>query len=448
MSTPPERTTALTRYEQSVVAPPAPAEWTALVEMAKTVASTEFVPTSYRGNANAILACFLTARGLGLDLMQGLRQIVMVNQRPTFQAELMVALVRRAGHSILLVEEGTDETQATVLGTRGDTGEQMKASFTLTDAARANLLNNDRKPSWQMYPDAMLWARAVSKLCRRLFPDVLLGITHTPEELGANVDSAGNLIDDRDRVEVVVTGDDGEPVEAEIVNPPERDERTPAERAQDDAGVAAAEGEGPSGITTLMDEAQAAAARVREQMAAAGEAHEPEPEPEPEPADPSDPVEQALAEILGDPDKRLIEKHNMGLLRKVATRVGVSARDLNKDDLVQEIYVAAELMRKRAAEASQPQGEPEPAASDFLPAGVQTELDGGGPDTLATLVDAAIDYMAANFPDDPGWSRAEVVAQANKLWDVNVATVAELDEEYLDKIWSAVPEQVKEAVGG
>jgi hypothetical protein len=46
-------------------------------------------------------------------------------------------------------------------------------------AQRAGLAN---KQVWKAYPEAMLWARAVSQLCRMLFPDCFAGGTYTPEE--------------------------------------------------------------------------------------------------------------------------------------------------------------------------------------------------------------------------------------------------------------------------
>lgn len=47
-------------------------------------------------------------------------------------------------------------------------------------ARRVGLLN---RPSWQRYPEAMLWARAVSWLCRRLFADVIGALAYTPDEV-------------------------------------------------------------------------------------------------------------------------------------------------------------------------------------------------------------------------------------------------------------------------
>jgi hypothetical protein len=147
-------------------------------EQLKFISGTEFVPPGLRGNLPAILACVATGRELGIGDMAALKAIHIIDGKATFSAELMVQLVRRAGHSI--VGEVTDGS-ATVTGVRADNGDSMKSTWTLAMAERAGLL---KKQNWVKYPEAMLWARAVSQLCRMLFPDCG---TYTPEELDGEV---------------------------------------------------------------------------------------------------------------------------------------------------------------------------------------------------------------------------------------------------------------------
>ncbi len=157
------------------------------------IAKTEFVPTGLRGNLPAILACVATGRALGIDDMTAIRSIHIIEGKATFSAELMVMLVRRRGHSITgEVGEGT----ATVVGKRADTGDTMTSTWTLKMAERAGLA---KKGNWVKYPESMLWARAVSQLCRMLFADCFAGATYTTEELGAeDTDSFGAPVDDDD----------------------------------------------------------------------------------------------------------------------------------------------------------------------------------------------------------------------------------------------------------
>jgi hypothetical protein len=141
------------------------------------IANTDFVPKQYRGKLDQIMACIATGRELGIGDMQALRSINVIDGRPSLSAELMVQLARRHGHSIT---GSTGPETATVKGKRADNGDEMTVEWTLEMAKRAGLV---RKDNWVRYPEAMLWNRAVSQLCRMLFPDVLAGASYTPDEL-------------------------------------------------------------------------------------------------------------------------------------------------------------------------------------------------------------------------------------------------------------------------
>lgn len=143
------------------------------------IAGTDFVPPGLRNNKPAILACVATGRSIGIPDMTALRSIHIIDGKPTFSAELMVQLVRRRGHSIV-GEMG--EGLCTVTGIRADNQDEMTVTWTLAMAERAGLTG---KGNWKKYPESMLWARAVSQLCRMLFADCFAGATYTPEELSA-----------------------------------------------------------------------------------------------------------------------------------------------------------------------------------------------------------------------------------------------------------------------
>lgn len=146
-------------------------------EMIRMVAGTDFVPAGLRGNPHAVYACVLAGRELGIGPMESLREIHMIDGRPSMSAKLMLGLVRRAGHSVT-GKRGSDRAEVT--GTRADNGDTFTVEWTIDDAKRAGLLN---KKVWQRYPSEMLWARAVSTLCRALFSDVLTSVKYTPDEV-------------------------------------------------------------------------------------------------------------------------------------------------------------------------------------------------------------------------------------------------------------------------
>jgi hypothetical protein len=187
-------------------------------EQLQYIAGTEFVPPGLRGNLPAILACVATGRALGIADMSALRSIHIIDGKATFSAELMVQLVRRAGHSI--VGEVSDG-KATVTGTRADNGDTMTATWTVQMAERAGLLG---KSNWKKYPEAMLWARAASQLCRMLFADCFAGATYTPEELedGGSLGPRAVSVGDQGDVAGVAPGEpqDALPAEDDQVGEP------------------------------------------------------------------------------------------------------------------------------------------------------------------------------------------------------------------------------------
>lgn len=166
---------------------PSPREWEASMAIARQIAGTEFVPESYRGKPEAVVAAILTGRELGIGPMQALRDIHMVDGRPAFAAQLMLAKMRAGGIS-LLETESTDD-RAWIKARRPD-GEVGEFEFTIAEADRAGLLEK-RGKSWQKYRKDMLWARAVSRMARRFGSDMLGGLVYSKEELEDLDDEGG-----------------------------------------------------------------------------------------------------------------------------------------------------------------------------------------------------------------------------------------------------------------
>lgn len=156
-----------------------PGSWIAAMRLAARIHSTPFVPKALQGDPHSVLACILTGEELGLGPMQSLRMVNVIEGRPAASAELMRALVNRAGHRIDVVE--ATEDHVTLSGVRRDTGGRATVTWTMADAQRAKLTGN---PAWSKYPRSMLLARATSELCRALFADVIGGL-YTPEETAA-----------------------------------------------------------------------------------------------------------------------------------------------------------------------------------------------------------------------------------------------------------------------
>lgn len=182
---------------------PAPAEWQIILQQAEVLAGSDLVPKSYRGKPANIVVATLEGRRFGWDVTMSMNSLHIIEGTPSMKPEIMLAMIRRAGHS---VKGETSAKEATITGIRSDNGDTHTSHFTLEDAVNADLCkikdgrpfarsDRGKKLSWELWTEDMMWARALSKLCRRLFSDVTLGAAYVPEELGAQVDRWGEPID-------------------------------------------------------------------------------------------------------------------------------------------------------------------------------------------------------------------------------------------------------------
>lgn len=162
---------------------PALSAWQTIQGMAVELARSNLVSPSLRGKPADVQLILLAAHDLGITATQALAKIHVIEGKPSMSAELMVALVLRDGHRIGMVE--ATSTVAVAYGQRMRNGQpdgvECRMEFTIDEAKTAGLTSKD---VWKKYPKAMLWARAVSQLCRMVFPDVLAGVSYVPEELG------------------------------------------------------------------------------------------------------------------------------------------------------------------------------------------------------------------------------------------------------------------------
>lgn len=166
-----------------VTGPPSPAEWSALKEQASWLAASTLVAGAFRQKEANVMLVVLQGRELELPPVMAMTNIHVIDGKPSLSAKLQMALILRAGHEVWYDEE-SDEG-ATVCGRRRGETRVHRKTFTMADAEQAGLATKD---NWKHYPRRMLKARALTELTNDVFPDVLMGCTYSPEELGADVD--------------------------------------------------------------------------------------------------------------------------------------------------------------------------------------------------------------------------------------------------------------------
>ena len=146
--------------------------------MADQAISSKFYASSYK-DQSAVMMIMLAARELGIPPMQAINGgIHMIQGKVEISARMMSALIRKAGHKFS-VKENTD-SHCVVYGTRCDTGETQSASFSVAEAQLAGIYKSGG--GWTKWPKDMCFARALSRLARQLFSDVI-GIGYVEGEI-------------------------------------------------------------------------------------------------------------------------------------------------------------------------------------------------------------------------------------------------------------------------
>jgi hypothetical protein len=169
---------------------PAAQGWALLKQQSEELIKSGFLPSGIKTAAQAV-AIMLKGRELGIPPMQALSHIHVINGKPTMSAELMLAQILRL-HPRTKISYPVRSSERCEIKVIREGCEPSTFVFTIEDATRAGVMGN---PTWKKYPRAMLHARCVSEMARSLFPDAISGISYTAEELGANVDENGEVID-------------------------------------------------------------------------------------------------------------------------------------------------------------------------------------------------------------------------------------------------------------
>jgi len=168
-----------------------------------------------RPSAGKVMLLTETGLMLGLHPMAALRGIDVIEGNPTLKPALMSALIRKAGHTLRIEQKGTlagGDLAVTVTGIRADDPEfPYVYTWTPSDAVRAGLLDSyeldgargwvakardskgNAKP-WEKYTARMCRWRALGDVASAGFEDILMGLHFTPEEFGAEVNDAGELV--------------------------------------------------------------------------------------------------------------------------------------------------------------------------------------------------------------------------------------------------------------
>lgn len=157
----------------------APTNMKEAMEFAGLLAKSDIVPKDYQGKPGNVLVAIQWGMEIGLQPMQAMQNIAVINGRPSIWGDAMIALVRACPAFEYINEAQTDKEATCIIKRKGEP--EAVRTFSLEDAKRAGLTG--KSGPWTQYPKRMMQMRARSWALRDVFPDVLKGMICAEEAL-------------------------------------------------------------------------------------------------------------------------------------------------------------------------------------------------------------------------------------------------------------------------
>lgn len=156
-----------------------------VMEYAKMISKSEMMPKDYRNKPENIVVAIQWGYEVGLNPIQAMRNISIINGRPSIWGDAAIALVRASG-LLEYCNESIENGVAICAVKRKGEPEQVR-TFSELEAKRAGLLN--KQGPWSQYPQRMLQMRARGFALRDVFADVLNGVITAEEAQDTHADT-------------------------------------------------------------------------------------------------------------------------------------------------------------------------------------------------------------------------------------------------------------------
>ena len=151
-----------------------PANMSEAMEMAQLLAKSQMIPKAYQGKPQDALVAMMMGCELGLNPIQALQNIAVINGKPSIFGDALAALM--LNHPAFGgMEESFDDAGMTATCTvwrKG--GPRHTQAFSEADARKAGLWG--KSGPWAQYPKRMLQMRARGFAIRSQFADALAGL--------------------------------------------------------------------------------------------------------------------------------------------------------------------------------------------------------------------------------------------------------------------------------
>ena len=160
-----------------------------ILRLGAVLVKSRMLPSSIT-TPEAAAAIILKGRELGIGPMEAFSGITVIQGKPTVSPQLMLSLINRSGLMADMAYDDDGNAARVTMRRKGQPSPHTE-TFSMEDARKLQLAGKD---NWNKQPRTMRKWRAIAACARIKFPDVIAGM-YTHEELGAEVDEDGEIID-------------------------------------------------------------------------------------------------------------------------------------------------------------------------------------------------------------------------------------------------------------
>ena len=147
--------------------------------MAEMLSGSQMVPKHYQGKPQDTLVAMMMGSELGLNPIQSLQNIAVINGKPSIYGDAMLALVQNHPAFGGIQESFDEATQMATCVVWRKNGEKHTSTFSQADAKTAGLWG--KSGPWTQYPKRMMTFRARGFALRDQFADALAGLISREE---------------------------------------------------------------------------------------------------------------------------------------------------------------------------------------------------------------------------------------------------------------------------
>ena len=124
------------------------------MQIADLLAGSDIVPKDYQRKPGNILVAMQWGAEIGLQPLQAMQNIAVINGRPSIWGDAMLALVRSSGLLDFIREELSEDGTKAICTVKRKGEEEVVSEFSMEDAKKAGL--SGKQGPWTQYPKRMM----------------------------------------------------------------------------------------------------------------------------------------------------------------------------------------------------------------------------------------------------------------------------------------------------